>query len=155
MNYILYFFLHITLHCNFPFSGKTKHYPTLYSMHTEELQHNENHFQDVEANKSSTAATETTEMLSTVQEKSKKIIDLRKFKRDQIRLMKPSSCLKNPFAKMKITDASFLNDLDGRTSCPQCEKSRKYFCYTCYIPMPNIANKIPQINVWKLYNFCF
>ncbi|ROT65821.1 DTW domain-containing protein 1 [Penaeus vannamei] len=48
---------------------------------------------------------------------------------------------------MKISDASFLNDLDGRSACSVCGKSRKYFCYTCHIPLANIADKIPKIRL--------
>jgi len=51
------------------------------------------------------------------------------------------------FKGMKIEDASFLDDIDGRTKCPNCCKSRKFFCYTCYIPMPPLENRIPQIKL--------
>ncbi|KAK8733199.1 hypothetical protein OTU49_006523 [Cherax quadricarinatus] len=76
-----------------------------------------------------------------------KPVDLRKYNSEQIKLMKPSRNLESPFANMKISDSSFLNNLDGRSSCVQCGKSRKYFCYTCYIPVPDIADKIPKVKL--------
>lgn len=51
-----------------------------------------------------------------------------------------------PFRNMKIEDASVLDTLDGRRVCPECYKSRKFFCYTCYIPLIDRLY-IPTINV--------
>nr|XP_045619671.1 tRNA-uridine aminocarboxypropyltransferase 1-like [Procambarus clarkii] len=76
-----------------------------------------------------------------------KTVDLRKVNSDEIKLMKPSKNLENPFLNLKISDSSFLNNLDGRSACSLCGKSRKYFCYTCYIPLPSIADKIPKVKL--------
>lgn len=53
----------------------------------------------------------------------------------------------NPFEDMKISDTNILNRLDGRSSCPQCGKSRKYFCYTCYVPIAELAGHLPKLKV--------
>lgn len=54
----------------------------------------------------------------------------------------------NPFLDMKISDTMILNNLEGRRPCPQCGKSRKYFCYTCYVPIAELSGKLPQIKVF-------
>jgi len=53
----------------------------------------------------------------------------------------------NAFADFKIDDADFLDDIEGRTVCPSCSRSRKFFCYTCYKPMPPLEGKIPQLKL--------
>lgn len=52
---------------------------------------------------------------------------------------------------LKISPGNFLDDLPGRSICPKCQKSRKYFCYTCYVPMDEIADKIPKLKVRHIY----
>lgn len=54
---------------------------------------------------------------------------------------------KNPFDGLKIADTSVLNMLEGRHPCPHCGKSRKYFCYTCYVPIAELEGKLPRIKV--------
>lgn len=53
----------------------------------------------------------------------------------------------NPFLDMKINDTAILNELDGRSPCPVCGKSRKYFCYTCYVPISELTDKLSMIKV--------
>lgn len=72
--------------------------------------------------------------------------DLRKFKAEQVRLMKPRD-IREPFESMKISNSEFLNELTGRELCSKCGKSRKYFCYTCYIPVITIADRVPKIKL--------
>ncbi|KAL7639544.1 UNVERIFIED_CONTAM: hypothetical protein RMT77_010045 [Armadillidium vulgare] len=62
----------------------------------------------------------------------------------QVRCRLPGS---NPFEGMKIKNGAFLDKLDGRTLCKKCGKSRKYFCYSCYIPLPEIENDIPVVKL--------
>lgn len=59
-----------------------------------------------------------------------------------------------PFNGMKISNRAILNEIEGRSSCSKCFKSRKYFCYTCNIPIDDLAGKLPSINVrnFKLLN---
>lgn len=40
-----------------------------------------------------------------------------------------------PFRKLKIRDATVLDTIEGRRNCKLCSKSRKYFCYTCFLPV--------------------
>ena len=37
----------------------------------------------------------------------------------------------------------------GRSKCPQCLASRKYYCYTCYIPLggQQLESRVPRVRV--------
>jgi len=48
---------------------------------------------------------------------------------------------------LKISSADFLDDLTGRSVCPKCSKSRKYFCYTCYVAMEEVEDRIPKLKL--------
>lgn len=56
---------------------------------------------------------------------------------------------RNPFICMKIDKSDFLNDINGRSLCVKCSKSRKFFCYSCYVPTVDIASSIPKLKVSK------
>ncbi|XP_075236251.1 tRNA-uridine aminocarboxypropyltransferase 1 isoform X2 [Lycorma delicatula] len=52
------------------------------------------------------------------------------------------------FEGLKISDKwKLLASIDERSSCPKCNKSRKYFCYTCYVPVAEIQEHIPKLPV--------
>lgn len=53
----------------------------------------------------------------------------------------------NPFPDLKINSADFLDSLEGRSKCSVCHKSRKYYCYTCFVPVAEIADRIPQVKL--------
>lgn len=53
----------------------------------------------------------------------------------------------NPFDGFKIDDNSILQDLQGRHPCPKCGKSRKFFCYTCYVPISVLEGKLPSVKL--------
>lgn len=53
----------------------------------------------------------------------------------------------NPFEGLQIDDNSILKDMEGRHPCPKCGKSRKYFCYSCYVPIEELEGKLPKIKV--------
>ncbi|XP_053669922.1 tRNA-uridine aminocarboxypropyltransferase 1 [Anopheles nili] len=53
----------------------------------------------------------------------------------------------DPFEGMNIAATEFLMDVEGRSSCPNCGKSRKFFCYTCYVPVAEIKSRVPRINL--------
>lgn len=53
----------------------------------------------------------------------------------------------NPFEGMIIDEDSILSQLEGRESCPKCKKSRKYYCYSCYVPIEKLKGRIPQVKV--------
>ncbi|KAL1450106.1 hypothetical protein WDU94_002558 [Cyamophila willieti] len=55
--------------------------------------------------------------------------------------------VENPFANYTIEDNSFLDDLIGRSLCAKCNRSRKYFCYSCNRPLPEFAHKIPKVKL--------
>ncbi|EGI68823.1 PREDICTED: DTW domain-containing protein 1 isoform X1 [Acromyrmex echinatior] len=41
----------------------------------------------------------------------------------------------NPFCYLKINDTKELKLVESRRKCDLCQKSRKFFCYTCYHPV--------------------
>lgn len=53
----------------------------------------------------------------------------------------------NPFSGFKIDDNSILDQLEGRHPCPKCGKSRKFFCYSCYVPIAELQGKLPAVKV--------
>lgn len=53
----------------------------------------------------------------------------------------------NPFSDLRIDAQAFLDAMDGRILCPKCGKSRKYFCYTCYVPVQGIEDRIPKVKL--------
>ncbi|XP_313569.6 tRNA-uridine aminocarboxypropyltransferase 1 [Anopheles gambiae] len=59
----------------------------------------------------------------------------------------PSNQRPDPFQGMHIADTDFLMSVEGRSSCTVCGKSRKFFCYTCYVPVPEIAARVPRISL--------
>lgn len=52
----------------------------------------------------------------------------------------------NPFARMRIADNDFLADVPEREPCPKCNASRKFFCYTCYVRLPELQ-PFPEVKV--------
>ncbi|KAH3825884.1 tRNA-uridine aminocarboxypropyltransferase 1-like [Dreissena polymorpha] len=52
-----------------------------------------------------------------------------------------------PFPGLKIESSDFLNDLDGRSKCSKCQRSRKFYCYTCFLPLPEIEHRIPRVKL--------
>lgn len=53
----------------------------------------------------------------------------------------------NPFPDLKITSSDFLDVLSGRSKCTKCQKSRKYYCYNCCVPVPEIEGKVPKVKL--------
>ncbi|XP_052095368.1 tRNA-uridine aminocarboxypropyltransferase 1-like isoform X2 [Mytilus californianus] len=52
-----------------------------------------------------------------------------------------------PFSNLKISSSDFLDTLQGRSKCPKCKRSRKYYCYTCYVPVDQLQGKIPCVQI--------
>lgn len=52
-----------------------------------------------------------------------------------------------PFEGLKISSSDFLNTLENRTICPKCMKSRKFYCYNCFVPVKGIEDLIPRVQV--------
>lgn len=58
-----------------------------------------------------------------------------------------------PFSNLKLSDDwNRLSSLDERSECPKCKKSRKYFCYTCFLPVPELVPYVPKLEV-SLFHF--
>ncbi|XP_018329283.1 DTW domain-containing protein 1 [Agrilus planipennis] len=53
----------------------------------------------------------------------------------------------SPFDGMRISDNCFLKDMEGRQPCPKCYKSRKFFCYTCYVPIVKLEGRLPHVKL--------
>ncbi|XP_050307271.1 tRNA-uridine aminocarboxypropyltransferase 1 [Anthonomus grandis grandis] len=54
---------------------------------------------------------------------------------------------KNPFDGFLIDDTSILDGIEGRHPCPRCAKSRKLFCYTCFVPIEPLEGKLPNVQL--------
>lgn len=53
----------------------------------------------------------------------------------------------NPFKNLKIDNWKILDDISERQLCEICKKSRKYFCYNCYIPVPDLRDRVPKVKL--------
>ncbi|TDG48712.1 hypothetical protein AWZ03_004824 [Drosophila navojoa] len=54
---------------------------------------------------------------------------------------------KYPFINMRIADNSVLDTIEGRHSCRHCNRSRKFFCYNCYVPVGKLVNLLPVVEL--------
>ncbi|EDV92683.1 GH18899 [Drosophila grimshawi] len=54
---------------------------------------------------------------------------------------------KYPFVNMRIADHSVLDTIEGRQSCQHCNRSRKFFCYNCYIPVGELGSLLPSVEL--------
>ena len=59
----------------------------------------------------------------------------------------------HPFPDLKVDSFDFLDELHGRSVCPNCKKSRKYYCYNCYVPVEGLQDRVPKIQVRELSNY--
>lgn len=55
--------------------------------------------------------------------------------------------VEDPFPDLAITGSSFLDSTDSRHKCKKCLKSRKFFCYTCCTPNPQLQDKLPKVKL--------
>jgi len=53
----------------------------------------------------------------------------------------------NPFGNLEVSDTESLNCKTERESCRLCNKSRKFFCYSCLVPLPSIESIIPKVEL--------
>jgi len=53
----------------------------------------------------------------------------------------------NPFCYLKINDTRELKLVESRRKCDLCQKSRKFFCYTCYHPVLS-CKYYPRVKVY-------
>lgn len=54
---------------------------------------------------------------------------------------------KYPFVNMRLADYKVLDGIEGRHDCIRCNRSRKYFCYSCYVPVGDVASIIPHVSL--------
>ncbi|XP_078038667.1 tRNA-uridine aminocarboxypropyltransferase 1 [Augochlora pura] len=60
------------------------------------------------------------------------------YTRDLSKLEKEQSIIdRAPFRHLTIADAHVLDSIEGREICSRCYKSRKFFCYSCRLPVIN------------------
>jgi hypothetical protein len=60
----------------------------------------------------------------------------------------PSETPSNPFESLRISSHDCLTQVDGRYQCPGCQRSRKYYCYSCRTWMGGVnASDIPRIRL--------
>ena len=57
-----------------------------------------------------------------------------------------NNCRKYPFVNLRIADNQVLNTIEGRSPCTKCTKSRKFFCYTCNIPVEALKSRLPIVH---------
>lgn len=55
--------------------------------------------------------------------------------------------VENPFKGLRISSTEPVNSQSARESCPRCCKSRKYFCYTCYVPIKSLHSAFPKVKL--------
>ncbi|XP_046561705.1 tRNA-uridine aminocarboxypropyltransferase 1-like [Haliotis rubra] len=53
----------------------------------------------------------------------------------------------SPFSGLKIDNYHRLDEVEGRTTCEKCNKSRKYFCYSCYCPVLGLEELTPRVKL--------
>ncbi|XP_034487640.1 DTW domain-containing protein 1 [Drosophila innubila] len=54
---------------------------------------------------------------------------------------------KYPFVHMRIADHSVLDTIEGRHNCRHCNRSRKFFCYSCYVPVGELGQLLPRVEL--------
>ncbi|KAI5715692.1 hypothetical protein M8J77_020868 [Diaphorina citri] len=55
--------------------------------------------------------------------------------------------VENPFEQYKIDNNSFLDEIQDRSLCGKCKRTRKYFCYTCNIALPVFKDLVPKVKL--------
>ncbi|XP_067632583.1 tRNA-uridine aminocarboxypropyltransferase 1 [Eurosta solidaginis] len=58
-----------------------------------------------------------------------------------------SASRKYPFAKMRLDNTHRLDAIEGRFTCSQCNRSRKFYCYNCYVPVGNVGDFLPKVQI--------
>jgi len=51
------------------------------------------------------------------------------------------------FARLQIADTEGLEERGSRQSCERCNKSRKFFCYTCCLPLASTKHITPRVEL--------
>ncbi|KMZ06602.1 tRNA-uridine aminocarboxypropyltransferase 1 [Drosophila simulans] len=59
----------------------------------------------------------------------------------------PQRSRKYPFVHMRIADHSGLDTIEGRHNCRLCNRSRKFFCYSCCVPVGELEELLPRLEL--------
>ncbi|XP_041361255.1 tRNA-uridine aminocarboxypropyltransferase 1-like [Gigantopelta aegis] len=51
------------------------------------------------------------------------------------------------FSDLKIENMHILDAAETRSPCPKCGRSRKYFCYTCFVAVGLLQGRIPLVKL--------
>ncbi|KAH8404626.1 hypothetical protein KR215_005082 [Drosophila sulfurigaster] len=54
---------------------------------------------------------------------------------------------KYPFINMRIADHTVLDTIEGRHICSDCNRSRKFFCYSCHKPVGELEKMLPHVEL--------
>jgi len=52
----------------------------------------------------------------------------------------------DPLERLQISSTAALERQVTREACPSCSRPRKYFCYTCLLPLPSLSNCLPTLH---------
>lgn len=68
------------------------------------------------------------------------------------RSIKESPFFKNaeqsdPWEGLQIKDNKFLDAFKERGKCQKCDRSRQYYCYSCYVPLDCLKDDIPFVKL--------
>ena len=55
--------------------------------------------------------------------------------------------MSDSFDQLAIDDNSWLDEVDSRVTCHKCQRSRKYYCYSCFVPVGGIDDRLPKVHV--------
>ena len=53
----------------------------------------------------------------------------------------------SPFDRLDIADTSVLEKSRERQNCGSCNRSRKFFCYSCCCALPSIESSTPRLDL--------
>ncbi|KAH9405550.1 DTW domain-containing protein 1 [Tyrophagus putrescentiae] len=51
------------------------------------------------------------------------------------------------FDNFKISSSDVLNQVDERFICTKCNKSRRFYCYSCFVLSPQLETRLPTISL--------
>ncbi|KAH8310219.1 hypothetical protein KR044_000078 [Drosophila immigrans] len=54
---------------------------------------------------------------------------------------------KYPFIHMRLADHTVLDTIEGRHTCLDCNRSRKFFCYNCHKPVGELGKVLPRVTL--------
>lgn len=52
-----------------------------------------------------------------------------------------------PFSHLKIASFDLLHRVSKRSKCTKCHRSRMHYCYSCYLPVEGLRDKLPAVKL--------